>query len=134
MQAAQVHHPRHQAYKQILHFTVGAAFLGTPFQGSWDTGYTAAQLRIAVATEENRECSRELIAYLRTGDRNDGNGSSPLDELTQQFCQMIIHDHFKFPITCFYETRATNFSSIVKGLPEDYIKTQIDTNGRGIVG
>ncbi|KAJ2986541.1 hypothetical protein NUW58_g4975 [Xylaria curta] len=121
--------PRANQNRDIFHSTVGVAFLGTPFQGSWNTGYTAAQLRLAVARESGFECSQELVEYIRgaSGHR------SLLDDLVQRFTEMIHDQAFKFDIVCFYETRHTNFSAILKKLPPEYVQEQIDPNGHGIV-
>jgi hypothetical protein len=122
---------RGDKYNEILNCIVGVAFLGTPFQGSWNAGYTAAQLRIAAAIQTGSEHSQELVQYLGRGSEHR---SSPLDELVQRFCEMTSHNYFKFKIVCFYETRATNFCAVLKRLPEGYAKGQLDTNGHGIVG
>ncbi|KAH6967166.1 hypothetical protein EDB82DRAFT_542181 [Fusarium venenatum] len=129
VRAADRYHPRGAKYRQILDFTVGVAFLGTPFSGSWETGYTVADLRVAVAIQSGSEYNRELMEYLRQGTRES---PGPLDDLVQRFSEMIHHEDFKFGKVCFYETRHTNFSAYRKKLPEDYA-ARIDTNGHGIV-
>jgi hypothetical protein len=128
------HSPRADKYFNILHNTVGVAFLGTPFQGSWPTGYMAAQLRIAVATnasdEEGIEYSRELPEFLRRGTEDD---PSPLDELVITFTELISSDASKFPVVCVYETRHTKFSAVTRTLPRDFVQTKVNANGHGIV-
>ncbi len=134
MRATAHHSPRGDKSFEILHYTVGAAFLGTPFQGSWPTGNKAAQLRVGVAmkarAEENIEYSRELIEYLRRGTVDK---PSPLDELIDTFAELIQSDRFKFPVVCFYETRHTKFSAVLRSLPSDIAQAEIDKNGHGIV-
>lgn len=113
----------------MLDFTVGVAFLGTPFQGSWDLGYSVADLRIAVAIEAGHEYNRELMEYLRQG---TAAAPSPLDALVQRFTEMIHHEDFKFGKVCFYETRHTDFSPYRKKLPKNYAD-RLDETGHGIV-
>lgn len=126
--------PRHEEDSEILRYTVGAAFLGTPFRGSWGVGYTAAQLRIAVAMkaqmEENVVYSRELVEYLRSGTMDK---PGPLDELVNTFSELIHSDAFKFPLVCFFENRKTDFSAILRNLPSDYVQTVINERGCGYV-
>ncbi|KAK4038303.1 hypothetical protein C8A01DRAFT_17605, partial [Parachaetomium inaequale] len=134
LRATARHSPRGAEYLEILRYTVGAAFLGTPFRGSWSTGYTVAQLRIAVAmsasAEEGVEWCQELVQCLRRGTIDN---PSPLDELFETFVELIQSSAFKFPVVCFYETRHTNFSAILRTLPKDFAQTEVDKNGHGIV-
>lgn len=123
-------HQRADEYGEILHFTVGVAFLGTPFRGSWKPGHIASDPRIEVAIGTGCEHSRELIQYLRP---TSDNVASPLDELVTRFCEMVNHKNFKFGIVCVYETRDTNFSAIRRKLPEGYAEEKLDANGHGIV-
>ncbi|KAM0229693.1 hypothetical protein ACHAPO_009761 [Fusarium lateritium] len=129
VRATERYHPRGPKYHQVLDFTVGVAFLGTPFSGSWGTGYTVADLRVAVAIESGGEYNRELMEYLRQG---TPESPGPLDDLVQKFSEMIHHTDFKFGKVCFYETRHTNFSAYRKKLPKDYA-AQLDIDGHGIV-
>jgi len=128
------HSPRGDKYFEILRYTVGVAFLGTPFRGSWPTGYTATQLRIAAAmsasAQERFESSQELVQLLRSGTTEN---PSPLDELVNTFVEQIQFGPYKFPIVCFYETRHANFSAVLRTLPADFVQTQVDENGHGIV-
>ncbi|RGP63215.1 ankyrin repeat [Fusarium longipes] len=129
VRATDRYHPRGPKYRQVLDFTVGVAFLGTPFLGSWETGYSVADLRVAVAVESGGEYNRELMEYLRQGTTEF---PSPLDDLVQRFSEMVHHEDFKFGKVCFYETRHTNFSAYRKKLPKSYAD-QLDANGHGIV-
>ncbi|KAK2612317.1 hypothetical protein QQS21_001743 [Conoideocrella luteorostrata] len=129
LRAADEFHPGREKYRPILDCTIGVTFLGTPFQGSWGTGYTAADMRIAAAIESEGEYTQELIQYLRRG---SPDCPGPLDSLVQRFCEMIRHKNSKFGVVCFYETRHTNFSAKIKRLPKDYAK-KLDANGHGIV-
>ncbi|QPC62822.1 hypothetical protein HYE67_005053 [Fusarium culmorum] len=129
VRATERYHPRGQKYRQVVDFTVGVAFLGTPFLGSWDTGYTVADLRVAVAIESGGEYNRELMEYLRQG---TAESPGPLDALVQRFAEMIHHEDFKFGQVCFYETRHTNLSAYREKLPKAYA-ARLDPNGHGIV-
>ena len=112
--------------REILRSTVGIAFLGTPFQGSWAFGNNAAQLRIAVASLTDSEISQALVQYLHSGSRKS---PSPLDELGQKFREMMTHDATKIDFCCFYETRDTDFSAIGKKLPDSDAKKELEANG-----
>jgi hypothetical protein len=103
-------------------------FLGTPFQGSHESFYTATQLRLAVAIQEGGEASSELLKYLR----NDVGGRGELDELVQRFREVIEHQRFKFPMVCFYETQSSDFTKVIKDLPTEYAK-QLNSDHTGIV-
>jgi hypothetical protein len=86
---------------------------------------------LKIAQEQGDECSQELIQYLRTGSEG---GESPLDNVTQMFTEMITHKTFKFPITCFYETRATTYLSHLRGIPDDRLEEHgIKAEGHGVV-
>jgi hypothetical protein len=121
-------------YSEILRYTVGGAFLGTPFRGSWQTGNTTARMRVDIArdrsAEEGIEYSRELLEYLHT---TTVDRPGPLDELVDCFTELIHSDIFRFPVVCFYETRATENGAVLSKLPKDFIQTEVDENGRGIV-
>lgn len=112
----------HSKYQDILKSTVGIAFLGTPFQGTNDGFISAVQLRIAVALSMDDQASDELAKYLNTEE---------LNEVVLQFCEMVQHKNFKFPITCFYETKRTDFTKAIKKLSPEY-KKWLDSN-RGIL-
>jgi hypothetical protein len=112
--------------RETLRSTVGIAFLGTPFQGSWQFGNNAAQLRIAVASLTDGELSQELVQYLHLGSRKT---PSPLDELVVRFREMMTNGATKIDFWCFYETRATKFSAVGKKLPDSDAKKELEANG-----
>ena len=126
--AAEPYYKREE-YREILCLTVGVAFLGTPFRGSWDAGYTAAQLWIAVAIATGGEHSKELPQYLREGSSHQ---PSPLDELADKFCELVKYQAYKFDIVCIYETRYINHSAKRRKLPKGYAE-ELDADGHGIV-
>lgn len=64
IRAADQFHPRGKNYRQILDCTIGVVFLGTPFRGSWEFGYTTADVRVSAAIATETEFTRELIEYL----------------------------------------------------------------------
>jgi hypothetical protein len=129
LRAAEPYHQRGE-YGEILRLTVGVAFLGTPFCGSWDAGYKAAELRIAVAIATGGEYSKELPQYLRGGNSHQ---PSPLDEVADKFYEMVKHEAYKFDIVCVYETRHTNFSAKRRKLPKGYAEGELNADGHGIV-
>ncbi|EXU98174.1 ankyrin repeat protein [Metarhizium robertsii] len=131
IRSADQFHPRGKNYRQILDCTIGVVFLGTPFRGSWEFGYTTADVRVSAAIATETEFTRELIEYLKQG---TPELPGPLDQLVQRFSEMIHHRDFNFDKVCFYETRRTDFSAKIKKmtLPESYTKN-LDTKGRGIV-
>ncbi len=134
MRASERFHANYDRFDRILNSTVGVAFLGTPFRGSWRTGYVNAKLWCDLAQREKAAYSQELVQYLRSDSRSDGGGApSPLDELVQKFTEMTQHDAFKFPITCFYETRDARFSSYLARFPANFQQKQIDPDGHDIV-
>lgn len=94
------------------------AFLGTPFQGSHEGFFTAAQLRVAVALTMRGETANELVDYLR----NDDRGRRELDDLVHLFCEMVNNNRSKFPIVCFYERLQTDFTKVVRDLPPEFAK------------
>lgn len=130
VRATDLYHERYDKFSEILFYTIGVAFLGTPFQGSWSAGYTAAHLRIAVAVETGREYSKELVEYLKKG---SPSAPSPLDEVVQKFTELIAKKAFNLNVVCFYETRHTDFSAKLQSLPEGYRQKELDKNGHGIV-
>ncbi|RGP71810.1 ankyrin repeat [Fusarium sporotrichioides] len=105
-------------YKDIYRLTIGAIFLGTPFQGTHEGFCTAADLRVSVARVSGEETTRELLAYLES----EPNERGELDQLVERFSIMINHDDFKIPIRCFYETQPTDFTKIIKDLPSRFVK------------
>ncbi|CAI6094164.1 unnamed protein product [Clonostachys chloroleuca] len=128
--ASGIAYARHGKYNPILNLTIGAIFLGTPFRGSGKEGHSAADVRIAIAVESDREYSRELVEYLKPGTQER---PSPLDELVQQFGEMINNAKFRFKITCAYETRHTNVSAYTDKLPKSYRTKIINATGHAIV-
>lgn len=134
LRATDPYTPRREQNAQILGSTVGLVFLGTPFQGSWGTGYTAAKLRLLVALLSGHKYSPRLVEYLQGGCGN----RSLLDELGQRFSEMIRLKSLNFKIVCFYETKATNYGAMLKKLPSNweqdkFVKSLIDPNGWGVV-
>ncbi|KAI1839817.1 hypothetical protein JX266_013975, partial [Neoarthrinium moseri] len=79
-------------YHHILQSTAGVVFLGTPFQGSDETFRTAAHFL---------------------------GQDHKLDELVQVFRETVRKPQFSFPITCYYETLASDFRDLRKQLPPD---------------
>lgn len=76
----------------------------------------------------NDEASDELVDYLR----NDASGRRELDELVQQFSEMVHKNRFEFSIVCFYETRRTDFTKVIKKLPPEFTQ-DLDGDEAGIV-
>ncbi|KAI0103226.1 ankyrin repeat-containing domain protein [Nemania sp. FL0031] len=112
-------------YQDILKSTVGAAFLGTPFQGGHPGVVTAAQMRIAVAMEMGFEASSQLVKYL------EAKGNDELDELVQTFCEMVNKPESRFPIICFYERHTMDFTAMMRDLsPEAKEELKKDSKGR----
>lgn len=111
-------------------------FIGTPFDGSWDTGTKLALLRIEAAkkanNEEKVEYSMELVQYLKPGTVDK---PSPLDDLKQRFLESI--NNPKYMILCgyLYETEPAQYAGPLSRLsPEDRKnQTVIDKHGEGIV-
>lgn len=128
--AAETSHPMHEDFNQILFHTVGVTFLGTPFHGSHGPGYTAAELRIAVAYQNGKSYSRELIEYIRMGTQDK---PGPLEEVITRFTELLINDPYRFRIVCFYEQCPTSFFAKLSKLPQSYKQKEIDPNGFGIV-
>ncbi|RBR26145.1 uncharacterized protein FIESC28_01036 [Fusarium coffeatum] len=114
---------------EILDCVAGVAFLGTPFGGSWTTGYFVADLRVNAASDASYEYNRELMAYLRPGTIDV---PSPLDDLVKDFALLIHNEDYKIGVVCFYETRHTYVSSYIKRLPPSYA-SELDRDGHGIV-
>lgn len=105
-------------YQDIYSLTIGAIFLGTPFQGTHEGFCTAADLRVSVAMASGAATTKELLAYLES----EPNERNELDQLVERFSIMINHDDFKIPIRCFYETQPTDFTKIIKDLPSSFVK------------
>lgn len=123
LRATEPYHFKHGRYRHILQCTVGAAFLGTPFRGSWEVGFANAQVRYGMAALEGQECSPELFQYLRPDRRHDDDGRpSPLDDMVENFAKLVRNHSFNFPVSCFYETRVTPVSSLVAGVSDAELK------------
>ncbi|KAI0103386.1 ARM repeat-containing protein [Nemania sp. FL0031] len=116
-------------YDDLLRFTAGAVFLGTPFEGSNERFYDATQLRIAVAVEAGSEVSQEMVRYLENMDKG---GATELQELVRRFGEMAHSREWKFPIVCFHETHETDFTKVIKNLPRDYLRS-LKGRERGIL-
>ncbi|KAF7540975.1 hypothetical protein G7054_g929 [Neopestalotiopsis clavispora] len=95
-------------YQRIIRLTAGAIFLGTPFQACHSTFSTAAQVRALVAANAGGQSAEELASYL--------NQDYKLDEVVQRFREVVKIKEFTFPITCYYETLASDFRSLHKYL------------------
>lgn len=125
--------PGHRQHSSILRHTIGAAFLGTPFRGSWAAGSVIAKVRYETAqeSESSKQTNQNLIELLKqsTPDR-----PSPLDDLVGQFSNLLHNDDYKFPFICVYETIHTNMSAYDKKLGPIFEKTGLDKNGHGNVG
>ncbi|KAI4870247.1 hypothetical protein F4820DRAFT_469608 [Hypoxylon rubiginosum] len=113
-------------YLEILMATSGIVFLGTPFRGSHRSFYTAAELRRVVAMSMGAETSCELLKYLQPSEDDRS------EELFQSFCRRIDQLPFTIRIVCFYETRQTDFTKIIKDLPPGY-KEQLGGETSGIL-
>ncbi|KAI1739554.1 ARM repeat-containing protein [Xylaria scruposa] len=112
--------PEVREYKQMLTYTAGIVFLGTPFQGSDEAFFNATQLRIEVAVSMGGEASDKMVKYLK----NSNNGKrelDELDELVQRFRQLVADEKFNFPMICFYETRRTDFKKVINKLSPGYV-------------
>ncbi|EKJ75248.1 hypothetical protein FPSE_04566 [Fusarium pseudograminearum CS3096] len=120
----------HDRYSLILRHTIGAAFLGTPFRGSWATGSEMAKVRYETAQESGRQSSRSLIELLKqsTPDR-----PTPLDDLVKQFTDLLGNDAYKFPFICVYETIHTNLSAFKKKLGPNFEEMGFDEKYHSIV-
>ncbi|CZS81973.1 unnamed protein product [Fusarium graminearum] len=122
--------PGHRQHSSILRHTIGAAFLGTPFRGSWAAGSVIAKVRYETAqeSESRKQTNQNLIELLKqsTPDR-----PSPLDDLVGQFSNLLHNDDYKFPFICVYETIHTNMSAYDKKLGPIFEKTGLDKNGHG---
>ena len=132
VRASSPYHPN-PAVKQIVDYTVGIVTLGTPFRGSWGFGYALAEIRIAEAQANGLQYSWELPQYLRTDKRGDpdANGRpSPLDDIIQEFTELIRHGRFKIPVVNFYETLPAGYDAFSRNLPEEKKPRGYDnTNG-----
>ncbi|XPS77209.1 hypothetical protein M3J09_009240 [Ascochyta lentis] len=107
--------------KHIVDHTVGIVTLGTPFRGSWEFGYANAEARIAMAKESGGEFSWELVQYLRPDKRGDADANgrpSPLDDIVQEFAEMIQHNKFRCPVVNFFETRPASYDAFSRSLPQ----------------
>ena len=115
--ASPVHTIRSGDSNEILKYTVGAIFLGTPFCGSGAPGRVAADIRYEAALASGKACSPNMLQFLRQGSMHK---PSELDELVKDFQGLISHHAFKFEITCAYETLTTKISAYKKGLGDKY--------------
>ncbi|KAM0539542.1 hypothetical protein ACHAO7_012078, partial [Fusarium culmorum] len=122
--------PGHRRDSLILRHTIGAAFLGTPFRGSWATGSEMAQVRYKTAQASGTQCSQSLIELLKqsTPDR-----PTPLDDLVDQFSSLLRNDDYKFPFICVYETLHTNLSAFKKKLGANFEDMGFDERYHSIV-
>ncbi|EWG50754.1 hypothetical protein FVEG_16687 [Fusarium verticillioides 7600] len=120
--------------RRLLNLTVGAVFLGTPFKGSWETGYASHSLWYKIALLEGDNCSPELIQYLRSDRRSDNKGQpSPLTSMIERFAELTNDGKYKFPIMCFFEELPASFGAIVRDIPDDVLELfGIDKNGKGV--
>ncbi|ETS76030.1 hypothetical protein PFICI_12974 [Pestalotiopsis fici W106-1] len=126
VRAAETFHPAYQRTRLILRNTVGIAFLGTPFRGSWRVGHSTATTRVDLAKQENVDFNKELIQYLRNNSRHDAeNGPSPLDEVVQKFSEMLLSDR-SLEVVCFYERFPTVIAAIQQDLPADRLPTKFN--------
>ncbi|CEF78682.1 unnamed protein product [Fusarium graminearum] len=60
-------------------------------------------------------------------------GGSPLDDLANQFGNLIHSDKYKFPVMCVYETRHTDLSAYKRRLGANFSSMGLDENYHGIV-
>ncbi|KAI0545030.1 hypothetical protein F4679DRAFT_562410 [Xylaria curta] len=137
VRANEPHHPQYNQYHPILDLTIGIAFLGTPFRGSWMLGYEFALRLIDQEAERGESHSQELIQYLRTDSRMDARGlPSPLDDVVQRFSEMIHNTKFKSStdVVCFYETLPTNYESVLKALDNSNMpnESEFDPSGHAV--
>ncbi|RSL89781.1 hypothetical protein CEP51_001076 [Fusarium floridanum] len=117
-----------QNYQDIYHSTIGAIFLGTPFRGTHDGFFTAAELRVAVAIASGAETAKGLVAFLKS----EPDERRYLDQLVERFYDMINNKKLGIPVVFFYETRETDFTKVIKKLPSKFVKT-LDGKKRGIL-
>lgn len=118
VRACEVWHAKGEEFRNILHMTVGIAFLGTPFIGNWENGHKNAKIRLKYTQSGGGDGSEELVQYLRSDHRSDDEGRpSPLNELVERFTGIVHHVSYKFPIACLYETSHTEYDSLHKRLP-----------------
>ncbi|XP_044720024.1 ankyrin repeats (3 copies) domain-containing protein [Hirsutella rhossiliensis] len=97
-------------------------------RGSHESFFTATQLRVVVAIHMRGDSSSELVKYLG----NDAGGRGELDEIVQRFCEMVEDKEFKFPMVCFYETQPTDFTTVIRKLPPEFIKC-LGSDNKGIL-
>lgn len=111
---------KHSKYASILNATAGAIFLGTPFQGSHKVFKDAVSTRVLLALEANGggQAASGLVRYLQKNE--EGHHNNELDELVQQFCELLRVPELAFPIFCFYETVASDFRGFREKLPAEY--------------
>lgn len=87
-------------HEDLLHYTMGIVFLGTPFKGA--NGIGAAQLRILVSSAMGNECSDRLLNHLE-------RDNTYLFKLVNEF-SVFAQNKMKISIWCFYETRKSNIA------------------------
>lgn len=135
LRAEQSYHQDSARNRRILNLTVGAVFLGTPFKGSWETGYTNARLWYKIALLGGDGCSPELIQYLRSDRRHDNHGEpSPLTSMIDRFAAMANDGKYKFPIMCFFEEKPAKFEPLVRGIPDEILELfGINRGGQDVV-
>src|SRR4051812_21340100 len=85
-------------YKDVLRFTVGIAFLATPFRGS--DASKQAQWQVVVGGIMGEQTSSQLVEALNSKDKE-------LRKLTQAFAELVRRPSIGLPLYCFYETRKT---------------------------
>ncbi|GAW20848.1 hypothetical protein ANO14919_103600 [Xylariales sp. No.14919] len=115
-------------YQDIFEFTVGAVFLGTPFQGSDQSFYNAAQVRINVALSAGGEVSKQMVEYLNNSDGE----RRELDELVQRFRELHRQKAYEFPMICFYETQETDFTKVIDKLSPEHVSS-LGSKHKGIL-
>lgn len=134
VRAAVPYHPLRENNDRLLSSLIGLVFLGTPFGGWWKPGRDSAKLRVeyakTIAHEAGLVYSNVLLQYMAKG---DSETPGPLDELMQEFTQMLAHTGFKIPTVCFYENAPTSHKSTFQKLPKEVSEGHYEENAEGIV-
>jgi hypothetical protein len=99
-QASEIQSPA----RLVLDWTVGILFLGTPFRGSKIAN--SATHRVSLAQSLRKDAYKGLVADL---DRHN----EKLDQLVDDFGNLIHQLATHIPVKCFYETRKTNITKAV---------------------
>ncbi|KAI0454979.1 hypothetical protein F5B21DRAFT_219011 [Xylaria acuta] len=97
-------------------------------------GYEFALRLVDQELENGESHSHELIQYLRADSRSDGKGlPSPLNDVVQRFSEMIHSTKIKSvtDVVCFYETRPTNYLSILKALDKNNMPKEVEFDPTG---